>query len=272
MPLAVAAAWIGFAAYLNIADPPLADKRSASSAKNKVTLYNDGCCFVLRDFELWISGESGERHPVFQHGQPPYGKRLDADLPQDVAGPVQAVASFYYEYVTYGYVELPVMAFDSLDALQKQGLLLVFGDGDLKVLSGRQEAFFSCDKAPWADKNRDALNAYAKFLGGEGYFRSEEGREIRIDNEAWLFCEYVFHDMDGDGVAELLLRTDKGTYVLTFLDSSTIRESELSLLWADDEGYLPKEEWALLAPQHLGGDIEWNPVGIPSGEAGSILQ
>jgi len=43
------------------------------------------------------------------------------------------------------------MEFESFDVLKEDGLLLVFGDGNLKVQSGSREAFFSYDSAPWAD-------------------------------------------------------------------------------------------------------------------------
>ena len=42
-----------------------------------------------------------------------------------------------------GNVEFPIVDFDSLDILKKDGLLLLFGDGTLEVKSGKREVLFS---------------------------------------------------------------------------------------------------------------------------------
>ena len=151
LPLGIVALWFGFAAYLNYIDPPLADKYPNRSIKNEFVLYNDGCCFGLSDFAIWLSDESGEQYSFFSHSRPPLWKRLTSYFPQEISGSVQAIVSFYYEYATTGHVEFPIMDFESLNALRRNGLLLIFGDGTLKVKSGRREVLFSYDKAPWAN-------------------------------------------------------------------------------------------------------------------------
>ena len=152
LPIGIAALWFGFYSFVNYIDPPLVDEYPKKSTKNEFMLYNDGCCFYLEDFSIWLSDESGERYPLFSHSAPPYGKQLAADLPQDIHGSVQAVVSFYYEYGTEGNVEFSIMDFDSLDILKKDGLLLIFGDGTLEVKSGKREVLFSYNKAPWVDE------------------------------------------------------------------------------------------------------------------------
>ena len=152
LPIGIAVLWFGFVTYLNMIDPPLVDEYPKKSTKNEFMLYNNGCCFGLEDFSVWLADESGERYPLFSHPSPPYGKQLVADFPQDIQGSVQAVVSFYYEYGIGGNVEFLIIDFESLDALKKDGLLLVFGDGTLEVKSGKREVLFSYDKAPWADE------------------------------------------------------------------------------------------------------------------------
>jgi len=79
-------------------------------------------------------------------------KRLAAGFPLDIAGPVQAIVSFANEYAyVAGHPTFVVMDFESMDALKRDGLLLIFGDGTLEVRSGRREATFAYDKEPWAD-------------------------------------------------------------------------------------------------------------------------
>ena len=151
LPIGIAVLGFGFLYYLYITEPPLVDEYPKNSIKNQFMLYNYGCCFFLEDFSIWLVDESGEEYPLFSHASPPYGKRFIADFPQDISGNVHAVVSFYYEYGTAGFVSFPIMASESFGALKKNGLLLIFGDGDLEVKSGRRETLFSYDKAPWAD-------------------------------------------------------------------------------------------------------------------------
>jgi hypothetical protein len=164
LPIGIAVIWFGFVTYLNIIDPPLYDKYPKKSIKNEFMLFNDGCCFVLKDFSVLLSDETGKEYPLFSHTSPPYGKRLITDLPHDITGSVQAVVSFYYEYITTGYVKFEIMDFENLNELKKNGLLLIFGDGDLKVQSGNKASRFSYDIEPWADNEANALNAYSMFL------------------------------------------------------------------------------------------------------------
>ena len=152
LPIGIAVFWSGIYLFVSYIDLPPADEFPKKSMKNEFVLYNDGCCFYLEDFEIWLSDESGEKYPLFSHTSPPLWKRLTAKFPQDISGSIQAVVSFSNEYsYVAGHPEFTVMDFESLDALKKEGLLLVFGDGTLEVKSGRREALFSYDKAPWAD-------------------------------------------------------------------------------------------------------------------------
>ena len=81
---------------------------------------------------------------------------------------------------------------------------------------------------PTPDNDANALNAYSKFLNGESIFYTNDGRQISIYDESWLFCEYAFRDMNNDGISELLIRTNIATYILTYLNG------ELSLWWTDE--------------------------------------
>ena len=210
LPIGIAALWFCLVAYSNYIDPPLVDEYPKKSIKNEFMLYNDGCCFGLTDFSIWLSDENGEGHLLFNNAAPPYGKRLDANLPQDISGFIQAVVSFNYEYVTEGFVAFPIMDFESLDLLKKDGLLLIFGDGTLKVKSGRREALFSYDKAPWSDnlsvtKYSEATGKYYEETanGYKAAFYTKE--EITIEkSEDWLasclstgvYYQYIYSDPD----------------------------------------------------------------------------
>ena len=228
LPIGMAALCFGFIAYLYTTDQPLVDECPTKSVKNEFTLYNDGCCFVLEKFSILLSDESGKEYPIFSHISPPFGKRLTASFPQDIVSPVQIVVSFYYEYITMGYVEFPITDFENYDTLKRNGLLLVFGDGDLNVQSGNKTSRFSYNIEPWADNEANALNAYSKFLNGTSVFYTNDDRQISLNNENEIFYEYAFQDMNNDSISELLIRTNIATYILTYLDG------DLSLWWTDE--------------------------------------
>ena len=210
MPIGIAVLYFCFVTYVNIVDPPLYDEYPKKSAKNEFMLLNDGCCFVLEDFSISLSDENGTEYLLFSHASPTYGKRLIANFPQDIFGSVQVIVSFYYEYVTSGYVEFPIMDFESLDTLKKNGLLLIFGDGDLKVQSGRQEAFFSYDKVPWADnlsvtKYSDITDRYYEETSNGYKAAIYTKEEIEVEKiESWLasckpsdkYNQYIYSDPD----------------------------------------------------------------------------
>jgi hypothetical protein len=63
--------------------------------------------------------------------------------------------------------------------LKNNGLLIKFGDGDLRARSGRQEAFFSYDKAPWADNL-----SISKYSNATGKYYKESNND----------CEVAFYD------------------------------------------------------------------------------
>ena len=210
LPIGVAALWFGFFHYLYITEPPLYDEYPEKSTKDKFMLFNDGCCCIVTDFSVWLSDETGEEYPLFSHASPPYGKRIVADFPQEISGEIHAVVSFYYEYGIEGFVTFPIMDFENLSDIKNNGLLLIFSDGTLKVKSGRREAMFSYNKAPWADilsvtKYSDTTGKYYEETA-KGYkavlYDKDEITIEKIGN--WLstctpqnnYYQYIFSDPD----------------------------------------------------------------------------
>jgi hypothetical protein len=163
LPIGIALLCFGFISCLNIIAPPQYDEYPKKSTKNEFMLFNDGCCLVLKDFSIWLTNESGLEYPLFSHDLPPYGKRLAANLPQNVSGSVQVIVSFYYDYVTSGHVKFQVLEFENFETLKENGLLLIFGDGDLSVQSGTLQAFYYYNKTPWADNL--SVSKYSEATG-----------------------------------------------------------------------------------------------------------
>ena len=152
LSIGIAALWVGLYAFVKHIDAPVADAYPTKSEKNVFMLYNNGCCFHLEDFTIWLTDENEDEYHLFSHATPPLWRRFTASFPQDIAGASQAVVSFGNEYAyVAGHPAFVVMDFESMDVLKRDGLLLVFGDGTLEVRSGRREAKFSYDKEPWAD-------------------------------------------------------------------------------------------------------------------------
>ncbi|MDR1615839.1 MAG: hypothetical protein LBR98_02355 [Syntrophomonadaceae bacterium] len=139
-----------FVACAKITDPQLYDEYPEKSIENKTVLFNNGCCFYLADFSMWLTNEDGEKRLLLNNDSPPYGKRLSSELPQNISGHLTVYVSFAYDYISAGRVEFPVMDFDSIKALNQDGLLLIFGDGDLSVKAGFTEHYFAYNEAPWA--------------------------------------------------------------------------------------------------------------------------
>lgn len=250
MPVGIAVLWFGFYTYLNIIDPPLYDTYPQDSKKNEFTLYNDGCCFVLEDFSIWLSDESGAEYPLFENAAPPYGKRLIADFPQGISGSVQATVSFRYEYGTVGYAEFPIMDFESLEALKNDGLLLIFGDGSLQVKSGNQEELFSYDKTPWAS-SADALRletVIADFLPVFTFDISKIGESELLDTVQYAY-QLVITCQEKP---ELISQT------FQFNSLIDLREDLVSFADIDSDGYLDVQITYLTAQNITYEYYRWN--------------
>ena len=201
LPIGIVVLLIGFSIYLDITDPLHYDECPTKSVKNMVMLYNNGCCFVLEDLIIWLTDENEERRPLLEHAAPPYCKRLNADIPQDISGAGQVKISFRYEYGASGHTEFAIMDFESVEALKNQGLLLIFGDGTLKVKSGRRVNRFTYDKAPWAYETQFPQTVEPEALTWREAY-------------AALLCDYterseraffLLPDIDKDGAPELIV-------------------------------------------------------------------
>lgn len=97
------------------------------------------------DLKLVLSDAS--EIPLMYNVEPPYRTKHIAILPNkiDVDGPVKAVISFRYEYLTKGDVSFAAMEYDNYDSLRDSGIDFCFGDGDLSVQSGTAHASFRDD-------------------------------------------------------------------------------------------------------------------------------
>jgi hypothetical protein len=97
------------------------------------------------------------------------------------------------------------MDFENLDALKKDGLLLIFGDGTLEVKSGEREVLFSYDKAPWADETQPTQIIEPQALTWREAY-AELLREYMVQNIIQSDPVYfLLLDIDKDGIPELVV-------------------------------------------------------------------
>jgi len=210
LPIGIVALCFAFAAFIHYIDEPMYDEEPTKSKRNEFIFYNGGCCFILNDVSVWLSDEIGNNYPLYDHTSPPLWKKQTANFPQNASGSVQVNISFQYGYVTEGHTEFVAMDFENLKSLKENGLLIKFGDGDLRVRSGRQEAFYSYDKTPWADglsvsKYSDATGKhYEESNNGykAAFYDKNEIEPEKIKN--WLascepaegYYQYIYSDPD----------------------------------------------------------------------------
>lgn len=121
------------------------------SRRQTVTVYNDGCCFITKDFLLECRFDDGTTQTLMEWESLRHTALQKNDLSIAHSGPFTIYVSFYYEYSEHGTTQFPVLRCEDKDALLKNGLLLIIGDATINLCSGRFKDSFIFNQSPWSD-------------------------------------------------------------------------------------------------------------------------
>lgn len=121
---------IGFAVYVRAVDGPPPPTPPTESEQGTVVLTSTGCCFSIEDVDVYLQSSDGQR-TLLSHTDAIYENDIFEytvpDLPQ---GPIQLFVSFRSYYGDECDFSMPVMEFESIEALKETGVLLFFKEGD----------------------------------------------------------------------------------------------------------------------------------------------
>lgn len=146
----------GYRLFINWLEEPVYPVVPNNSSKNKVILTSRGCCFYVTDATVLLIDESGSETVLISEDTVYEYDIYECNNIPEIDSPIQVIINFSSHYNIDDDVSLLVGEFSNTSELQKNGLLLRFGDGDLTVRNGNNEKFFRAgvfgdkgDKSPW---------------------------------------------------------------------------------------------------------------------------
>jgi len=126
------------------------------SSQGKVTLTSDGCCFWTSDTTVFLLDSDGNKSVLIEAESVYFHEIFESENIPDYTTPVQIGIDFTSHYAIEENVSLMVGEFTNTSELQKKGLLLYFGDGNLIVRNGNIEKKFAAgvfgdggNEEPW---------------------------------------------------------------------------------------------------------------------------
>ena len=112
------------------------------SQKGKVVLTSRGCCFFAKDVTVYLIDENGNKIVLIAEESVYELDIFECENIPKIESPVKIGIDFMSVYSDTKFVSLIVWEFFDTDEMLKKGLLLRFGDGDLRVRHGNSEKFF----------------------------------------------------------------------------------------------------------------------------------
>lgn len=131
----------------------------SNSKEGKIIVTSDGCCFYIED--IIISLVSGtNKVNIMKIGELYERDIFSSNIRAKLSGKVKINIKFKYYYGDEGTATIPVMEFENIETLKKQGLLLTFEERDdmyLVVKSKNQEITYKMNDGDWPqnDNSKD---------------------------------------------------------------------------------------------------------------------
>ncbi len=170
-------------------------------------------------FDIYRTPEGGERIKVNRHPlqRATYIKEHGVDTLTDqlytlhFTGNDQPIASYHLttQRAKLPYISIPIepLDFDTLSLYQPNDISIgdLDGDGEMEIVLKRIGAFYACSQAGMSPGGI-ILEAYK--LDGRRLWQVDLGPNIRSGAQ---YLQFLVYDFDGDGKAEVALKTSEGT-------------------------------------------------------------
>ena len=141
--------------FITVLDDPYGpgpiDKMPKGSKRGILSVYNSGCCFVIKDFKIEARFENGERQLLMEWENLSFTALQTETLNVNDLGSFTIYVFFYYEYIDRGTTEFPIMRLENSDDINNKGLYLLISDAVIRLKMGNYETGFSYDDSPWKD-------------------------------------------------------------------------------------------------------------------------
>lgn len=112
------------------------------SSKGKIILASEGCCYWAEDVTVYILTEDGNKTVLISEKTVYEYDIFECKNIPKIETPIMIGIDFISYYPDPKPVSLIIGEFLSTAEMLEKGLLLCFGDGDLRVHNGNNEKFF----------------------------------------------------------------------------------------------------------------------------------
>ena len=131
-------------------------KLPASSKAGQLIVTSDGCCFYIEDITVSIVTDT-KIEKVMSIDELYEHDIYSSNIINELSGNIDVEIKFSFYYGDEGTVTIPVMEFENIEVLKKQGLLLAFEERDgmyLVVKSTKDKITFKMNDGKWSEYPR----------------------------------------------------------------------------------------------------------------------
>lgn len=188
----------------------------ASSKAGQLIVTSDGCCFYIKDITVSIVTDT-KTEKIVSIGELYEHDIYSNNITNELSGNIDVEIKFSFYYGDEGTVTIPVMEFENIEALKKQGLLLAFEERDgmyLVVKSKKDKITFKMNDGKWSEYPHGTNVDTIKMTDGKEY----SYLQIAPDDGSFSFDDINIYTATADELRNIT-KYDKTTG--THIDLST---------------------------------------------------